>query len=242
MEAAGDLTLRYFQTGVRTELKADDSPVTIADREAELLIRERIQQRFPDHGILGEEFGTEGTSTERWVIDPIDGTKSFVCGVPLYGCLLSFEVDETPVVALVYFPPLKEMLYAVQGGGAYCNGQPIRVSNRPTLSGSVVCSAGHNGMKRKGISHSFETNVVSQCMATRTWCDAYGHALVAKGQVEAMVDPYLKHYDISAPWLLVREAGGRVTDFAGNVGLALEAISSNGFVHGELLVALGSGT
>ncbi len=127
---AGRLTLGYYQTGVHAEFKGDDSPVTIADREAERLIRKRIQSEYPDHSIVGEEYGVSASAgaTRRWIIDPIDGTKSFVHGVPLYGVLIGLEIEGTPAVGIAYFPALDEMLSAATGLGAWWNGRRCRVS------------------------------------------------------------------------------------------------------------------
>lgn len=237
---AGDVTLQYFQKGPGVELKANLSPVTVADTEAESLIRDRIAKSFPNHGIFGEEFGKEGDAAARWVIDPIDGTKSFVAGVPLYGGLLSFEEDGKPVVAAMVFPALGLLVSAVLGAGSECNGQPIRVSTRAMLSGSLISCGSHKSMGARGISGTFEANIASQAMATRTWGDAYGHLLVACGRIDAMVDPVVEHYDISAPWLIVHEAGGRSTNLHGEEGLWGEALSSNGLLHSQIVAALGA--
>ncbi|HEX5975528.1 MAG TPA: inositol monophosphatase family protein, partial [Rubrobacteraceae bacterium] len=121
---AGRLTLGYFRTSVmRPELKPDDTPVTIADREAERLIRARIGARYPGHAVVGEEYGVEGDSSHRWIVDPIDGTKAFVRGVPLYGVLIGLEIVGTCEVGAVYFPALDEMVCAATGEGCYCNGR-----------------------------------------------------------------------------------------------------------------------
>lgn len=238
IEAAGRLTLAHFQNGVRVELKPDASPVTVADEEAEAFIRERIRRHYPGHAILGEEGGAEGDAEERWVIDPIDGTKSFVCGVPLYGCLLSYEVGGLPQVAAISFPALGDLVWAEAGQGAFLNGRSIRVSDHASLDGAVICVAGHKNMARLGYAGPFERNVAPRAMATRTWSDAYGHFLVASGRVAAMIDPVLEPYDVSAPWLIVQEAGGRVTSLRGEPGLHREALSSNGRIHDALVAAL----
>lgn len=240
LEAAGEVTLKYFQRGPGVDLKQDQSPVTAADREAEALIRDRIHAAFPDHGILGEEYGIEGDAGTRWVIDPIDGTKSFVAGVPLYGCLLSFEEDGQPMVAGIYFPALGLMVGAARGSGATCNGSTMRVSTRETIEGSIICCGSHKNMGRRGIASRFETEVASIAMATRTWGDAYGHFLVASGRVDAMIDPVVERYDISGPSLIVHEAGGACTNLLGESGLHREALSSNGMLHQALVDALGA--
>jgi histidinol phosphatase-like enzyme (inositol monophosphatase family) len=230
---AGRLTLQYFQTGVQVETKSDETPVTAADKGAERLIRELIAEKYPDDAILGEEEGGS-QAPDRWVIDPIDGTKSFVSGVPLYATLLSYEVAGAPVLGVCYFPALDEMLYAETGQGAFCNGRSIAVSGKSVLEGSVFSCGGLSSMKKYGRADGFE-KISDVALATRSWSDAYGHALVATGRIEAMVDPIVNPWDISAVSLIVREAGGRFTDFSGNDALGAEAISSNGHVHARVL-------
>jgi len=213
--------------------KEDSSPVTEADRQAERIIRRMIADRFPGEAILGEEEGGDDVP-DRWVVDPIDGTKSFICGVPLYATLLSYEVDRQPQVAVCYFPALDEMLQAERGGGSWFNGRPCRVSEDRLIEGSVLAVGSHKSMAREHREAGFQA-LADRALATRTWGDAYGHMLVATGRVAAMVDPVVKHWDISAVSLIVREAGGRFTDFSGSDRLGCEAISSNALVHDELL-------
>jgi histidinol phosphatase-like enzyme (inositol monophosphatase family) len=231
---AGRSTLALFQTGTTVQTKEDATPVTLADQQAERLIRELIAVQYPGEAIYGEEEGGAANALDRWVIDPIDGTKSFISGVPLYSTLLSYEVDGETEVGVIYFPALDEMLYAERGKGAFFNGRPCHVTDRKCLTGSVICCGGHRSMVKADRWRPFE-KIIAQALATRTWSDAYGHALVASGRVDAMIDPIVAHYDISAASLIVREAGGQFTDFSGNDKLALEAISSNGLVHEQIL-------
>ncbi len=138
---AGRLTLGYFGTGAaRPEFKADDTPVTVADREAEMLIRERIGARYPKHAVLGEEYGeVEGPDTDyRWVVDPIDGTKSFVRGVPLYGVLIGLEIEGVCEVGAAYFPAIDEMVCAATGEGCFRNGRRVRVSTAQSLTQGII--------------------------------------------------------------------------------------------------------
>jgi histidinol-phosphatase len=232
---AGKTTLAYFDTPLDVELKEDDSPVTAADKHAERVMREAIRRQYPREAILGEEEGGPDDLT-RWIIDPIDGTKSFISGVPLYGTLLSFEMGGRPTLGIAYFPALDEMVYAEEGGGAFRNGRACKVSGKSGVKGAVLSSGSHYSMKEYGRSDPFQ-KLAERAMATRTWSDAYGHALVATGRIEAMIDPVVKRWDISAMSIIVREAGGAFSDFDGNEELADEAISSNGLVHEELLEA-----
>lgn len=232
--AGGKRTLAYFQTAVDVERKADTSPVTRADRECEEEIRRMIATEYPDHGILGEEHGESGDAAERWVIDPIDGTKSFISGVPLYGTLLSFEVDHNPILGVCYFPALDEIIYAEAGEGAFFNGRPVRVSNvRDLGEATMVC--GSPGSMRKHGRESGWMSLVETCRVSRTWGDAYGHALVATGRADLMIDPIVEWYDLSAMKVIVEEAGGRFSDFGGQSGIHREAISTNGHLHAAVL-------
>lgn len=230
---AGKLTLAWFQAGTGFDLKSDDSPVTAADKAAERRIRERIASAYPSESILGEEEG--GTSSaHQWVIDPIDGTKSFVCGVPLYAVLLSYEDQDGPLVGVSYFPALDWLVYAERGQGAFANGRPIRVSPQTELKQVVVCSGAHRSMEQHGRADGFQ-KIARQVMATRTWGDAYGHCLVASGRAQAMIDPVVSPWDLSSVNLIVEEAGGRFTDFSGGRLPKSEAVASNGLLHDWLL-------
>lgn len=230
---AGKLTLAWFQGTAGFELKADDSPVTAADRAAERRLREHIGRQFPSESILGEEEGGE-IGPNCWVIDPIDGTKSFICGVPLYAVLLSFEDQQGPLIGVSYFPALDWLVYAERGQGAFANGRPIRVSETTDLNHVVVCAGAHRSMTRYGRADGFQ-KIAEAVMSTRTWGDAYGHCMVASGRAQGMVDPIVAPWDVSATSLIVDEAGGRCTDFKGNRLPRHEAISSNGPIHDWLL-------
>ncbi len=233
---AGRSTLAHFQVATPVDLKADESPITIADRNAERIIRQAIAEEFPDDGILGEEEGESGGQESRWVVDPIDGTKSFISGVPLYATLLAFESGGVAELGVCYFPALNELVYAEKGHGAFWNGRPCHVSEKRGLDKAVMASGSTTSMAKYGRMEGFQ-KLEKRVLASRTWGDAYGHALVATGRVEAMVDPVVAHWDISAMSVIVREAGGVFTDFQGRHTLGQEALSSNGHVHHELLEA-----
>jgi len=233
---AGRSTLSHFSTGVKVQIKEDHTPVTIADQQAEQLIRKAIQTKYPQDSILGEEGGESGKGTSRWVIDPIDGTKSFISGVPLYATLLSFEVNKEVRIGICYLPALDEMIYAVKGGGAFSNGRLIHVSNKKSLDLASISCGGHVTMMAKNRMTPF-LELSKKVLLTRTWGDAYGHVLVATGRIDGMIDPSLHRWDISAMSLIVKEAGGKVTNFAGKEGIFDEAISSNGLIHEQLIEA-----
>jgi histidinol phosphatase-like enzyme (inositol monophosphatase family) len=233
---AGRSTLPHFNTGVLVEDKSDESPVTVADRNAESLIRQAIAKAFPSDEILGEEEGGNRDAKSKWVIDPIDGTKSFICGVPLFATLLSYEEDGNPILGVCYLPALDEMVYAERGSGTFWNGRPCRVSTETDLSRATIASGSPASMIGHGRWPGFQ-RLVERTRAARTWGDAYGHALVATGRVAAMIDPIVNPWDISAMAIIVREAGGRFTDFNGDDASSTEAISSNGLIHDEIMRA-----
>jgi len=213
---AGRLTLGYFQTGVRPDFKADDTPVTRADREAEQLIRRRIEARYPSHAIVGEEFGGNA-STEtafRWYIDPIDGTKSFMRGVPLYAVLLGLEIEGRAEVGAAYFPALDEMLVAATGMGCWWNGRRARVSDEERLFRSYVAFTDPASFGKYGKEAAWQR--LQQATYHRAgWSDAYGYLLAATGRVEIMLDPIMSDWDCGPFPPILREAGGYFGDWQG---------------------------
>jgi histidinol phosphatase-like enzyme (inositol monophosphatase family) len=218
---AGQLTLGFFQReDLAVERKADHSPVTAADRQAEQLLRRRIREAFPDDGILGEEFGEEaGTSGFRWILDPIDGTKSFICGVPLYGTLIGVERAGASVVGVIYIPGLDECVYAAIGGGAwYTHGQaaprPARVSQRDRLADAVFLTSQLDTFYLRGAQQVY-LDLERAASITRTWGDCYGYLLVATGRADVMVDPVMNVWDAAALQPILEEAGGVYTDWSG---------------------------
>lgn len=216
---AGRLTLGYFGSEVETSDKADDSPVTVADVKAEELIRARLEAAFPDHGIVGEEHGeSRPEASARWFIDPIDGTKSFMRGVPLYAVLLGLELEGTVVVGAAYFPALDEMLYAAKGGGAFLNGRRVRVRDTTELGRAMVSFTDAASFARHGRERAWR-RVMEASYHRPGWSDAYGHALVASGRVEVMLDPVLNAHDAAPFGVILPEAGGYFGDFAGNPGI-----------------------
>jgi histidinol-phosphatase len=235
----GKSTLAHFQTGGDYQIKSDSSPLTIADLRCEELIRSAIEKQFPGEPILGEEQGGAVGVSDRWIIDPIDGTKSFVAGVPTYATLLSYEHNGEPILGVCYFPGLDEIVFAEAGFGTYWNGRKTTVTSRNTLDGCILGCGGPASMIRYGKQRGFE-DVSKRSLVSRTWSDAYGHALVATGRIDAMLDPVVSRWDLSAMRIIVEEAGGTFTDFQGGDpflkgDFELEAISSNGAIHDALL-------
>src|SRR5690349_19045676 len=216
-------TLRHFQAGVLFDVKEDASPVTVADREAERFIRQAIAREYPNDEILGEEEGGS-QSDDRWVIDPIDGTKSFLAGVPLFATLLSYEQEGVPILGVCVLPGLDEVIYAERNQGAFCNSKPCRVSFQARIERSIVSCGSVSSMQAAGRLAPYLL-LADKVLAARGWTDAYGHMLVATGRIEAMLDPVVKHWDLSAVSIIVQEAGGSFTDFSGKPGIAGEAVS-----------------
>lgn len=231
---AGDRALSYFRSALAIEAKADGSPVTIADRQAERDAREWIQQRFPADGILGEEFGaTRPDARRRWVLDPIDGTKTFVRGVPLWGTLVAVAEGERVLAGAAYFPAVGEMLAAAPGAGCWWNGARCTVSSRSILRDATVLTTDerfpHDAVQRAG----WEALAGGAGMS-RSWGDCYGYLLVATGRAEVMVDGILNPWDAAALMPIVEEAGGVFTDWMGErTAFGGSAVATNRGVAAE---------
>jgi histidinol phosphatase-like enzyme (inositol monophosphatase family) len=235
--AGGQRTLAYFNTGTAVERKADHSPVTAADRESEALMRRTIAAAFPDHGILGEEEGEQaGSAPYRWIIDPLDGTRTFVRGVPLYGTLVGVEVHGEPAVGVIYLPALDEMIAAAKGEGCTWNGRPCRVSAVDRLDESLLVVTDERTSRAR--SDAF-ARLAARSELQRTWADCYGYALVATGRAEVALDPIMNVWDCAALLPVVEEAGGRFTDWRGKRTIhGGEAVATNGVLHAEVLTLL----
>jgi myo-inositol-1(or 4)-monophosphatase len=238
---AGALTLEYFLTdGARAEFKSDDTPVTIADRKAEELIRHRIAETYPDHQIVGEEYGaTEGTSDYRWIIDPIDGTKSFVHGVPLYAVLIALEIKGKMEVGCAYFPALDEIISAATGLGAHWNGKPCRVSDVASIDRAVCAHIDTAYFGKNGKGEAWD-RLQKAVYYNAGWCDAYGYLLVATGRAEIMLDPVMAVWDCGPFPPIFKEAGGYFGDWSGNEGRidGGEALATNAALRSEVVALL----
>ncbi len=234
---AGDITLKYFQnTDLVVEAKSDESPVTIADRETEQFIRNEVARLFPGDVVIGEEFG-EGpgeAGARRWIVDPIDGTKSFIHGVPLYGVMIGVEEDGKMVAGAVFIPPLNDMVVAHKGFGCWWNGKPASVSNTDSLSKALILTTDIANQYKHGKGYSWERLVASSRLM-RTWGDCYGHILVATGRADAMFDPQMNPWDCAALLPILEEAGGTFTDYEGNATVyGADAFSSNRVLYDEI--------
>lgn len=232
---AGRATLAHYQTGVIADAKADASPVTVADRTAEALVRELIGSRFPDDAILGEEEGESGSGAERrWIVDPIDGTRTFVRGVPFFGVMLALEEGAEARVGVIHFPALGETVYAARGLGCWWNGRRARVSTTPRLEDGLVLTTDAAALPRQGRGAAW-TRLTDRAGLVRTWGDCYGYALVATGRAEVMVDPMLSLWDAAALAPIIEEAGGAFTDWGGaRTHRVASAIATNAALADEV--------
>ncbi len=238
--AAGMFALKYWRQGAAVEIKGDGSPVTIADRGAEQLAREWIATRFPQDGILGEEFGvTRPEARRRWIIDPIDGTKSFVRGVPLWGTLVAVAEGDTVLAGATFCAPVDELVVAGLGAGCWWNGSRCRVSSVATLSTATVLTTddrmGGIPAKRAG----WEA-LAAQAGLVRSWGDCYGYVLLATGRADVMVDPLMNPWDSAAVAPIVTEAGGVFTDWQGRATpWGADAVATNAALASAARTALG---
>ena len=237
---AGRLTLGYYQTGLRPDFKGDDSPVTVADHKAEELIRSRIEDKYPRHAIVGEEYGLKEAagSHHRWYIDPIDGTKSFVRGVPLYAVLIGLEIERSVEVGVAYFPALDAMVAAASGEGCWWDGRRARVSAVSSLDRAVVSFTDVATFAQYNRAAEWER--IKQATYYRAgWGDAYGHMLVATGRVELMLDPIMSPWDCAPFPPILQEAGGYFGDWLGNVTIQTDqAMSTTQVLLPEVLALM----
>lgn len=234
---AGDITLKYFQNPeLAVESKKDDSPVTVADRETEQFIRDEVASMFPGDVVVGEEFGESAgeKGARRWIVDPIDGTKSFIHGVPLYGVMIGVEEVGEIIAGAVFIPPLNDLVIAEKGEGCFWNGKPAKVSDVDKLENALILTTDVANHTRFNKADSWE-RVCNASRLMRTWGDCYGHILVATGRADAMFDPQMNPWDCAALKVILEEAGGTFTDYEGVPTIYGEdAISTNGKLLAEI--------
>jgi histidinol-phosphatase len=247
-DAADEIALRHFRRDIEVMTKPDRSFVTAADQAIERLIRERVRGAFPDHGLVGEEYGTEaGGARARWYIDPIDATHNFIRGVPLFGTLLALELDGEIQLGVVSAPALRERWYARRGGGAWAIGaagmegpRAIHVSRVSSLADAQVLYGSGVDIEASGRGPGFR-GLLNDVWRERGFGDFWGYSLVAEGAAEAMIEVDLSSWDLAAPLVLVEEAGGRLTDFDGRRAIdSGTVVASNGPLHDEVLARLAS--
>jgi histidinol phosphatase-like enzyme (inositol monophosphatase family) len=240
-DAAAAIPMRHFRAGIAVEDKPDESPVTIADRETEKAIRAEIEARYPGHGIFGEEFGKSDEDAEfTWIIDPIDGTRSFICGVPLFGMLLGVLQAGEPIAGVIRMPALGEAFGGSLGGGATMNGAPIRCRPNVKPGEARLFINEANRMLTKGAERL--QRLMEFGHTRRFFNDCYSFALLAMGQIDAVVDSDLQPYDYLPVVPVVEAAGGIITDWQGEKlgldsdGTILAAATKE--LHGELMALL----
>jgi histidinol-phosphatase len=240
------IAMRHFRRDVVAERKPDRSFVTVADTSIEQLLRDRIASTFRKHGVVGEEFGTDaGGSSVRWYIDPIDATHNYIRGVPIFATLMAVERDGELQAAVISAPGLGERWGAWRGGGAWAmstrtpgDARRISVSRIDDLADAQVLYASPTHVERSGRAPGF-ARLRAGAWRERGFGDFWGYTLLAEGAAEAMIEVDLKPWDAAAPFLLVEEAGGRVTNFAGDRSFAGETLlATNGRLHGTTLMAI----
>ena len=241
-QEAGAIVMDYFQTALSPERKADHTFVTVADRKAEERLRALIRQAYPDHGILGEEFGEQQSSSGwTWIIDPLDGTASFLHGVPLFGVLLGLEVDGEVVLGVANFPALGELVSAGRGMGCFWNGRRAAVSSVGDLKEALLLYTDGAGFEPHGREPAFR-HLIAATRMHRSWGDCYGHLLVATGRAEVMLDPEMNIWDCAALLPILQEAGGTFTDWEGRPTIrGGNAISTNSRLFDQVMRVVKNG-
>lgn len=239
---AGDMALRHFKSSLVIESKADGSPVTIADRNAEQAARAWVERNFPGDGILGEELGiTRPDARRRWILDPIDGTKTFIRGVPLWGTLVGVCEDDEIIAGAAYFPALDEILIAARAAGCWWNGARCRVSSLATVREATVLTTDERFAADGGQLAGWR-NLAGKAAIARSWGDCYGYLLVATGRAEVMIDGIVSPWDAAALMPIVEEAGGVFTDWKGTrTAFGGSAVATNQAVAAESRLLLGTG-
>jgi histidinol-phosphatase len=235
-EQAGKFALQYFDRDIAVEWKADQSPVTMADRGSEDLLRRTLLGQFPTDGFLGEEFGaTPGTSGYRWIIDPIDGTRSFVRGIPIWACMIGLEFKGDLIAGVVSLPAMKQTFHALRGAGAYRDERRIHVSDVAELGRAHVYYSSISWFKKAGREREF-LDLVHRTERQRGFGDFYGFMMVAQGSGEIMVEHGVHPWDLGAIVPIVEEAGGKLTAWDGKLDIARpDVLASNGVLHEQAL-------
>ena len=234
---AEEVITAYYTDDMKVEMKEDETPVTLADRGAEKVIRETIKRAFPDHGFLGEEYGIEaGESPYLWIIDPIDATKNYIRKIPIFGTQIALMKGDDLILGVSNAPLLNELLYAEAGEGAFLNGKPIQVSDVAQPEEAMVCHGGLKWFVEKG-TFSGVYNIINDVARTRGFGDFYMYHLAASGRADAVVEAAISVWDIAAITVIMREAGGQVTDIQGQsiTKDTASLVATNGILHNTIL-------
>lgn len=242
--ASAEVILAHYGTSdLNLEMKEDESPVTVADRRAEEVMRDMIQKRHPEHGIIGEEYGVDRSDAEWvWVLDPIDGTKSFISNVPLFGTLIGLLHEGRPVLGCIHQPVLRQLMLG-DGQTTTLNGEPVRVRPGRSLADATLLITDQRMAAQYQDGSNFD-EVVRSARLVRTWGDCYGYLLVAAGWADAMLDPILNPWDLLPVIPIIEGAGGRITDWQGRPAGAHEpnsAVAASADFHPDLIQRLNVG-
>ncbi len=239
-DAADAITTRHFRAGdLRVDTKPDFTPVSEADRAVETMVRDRLTAERPHDAVLGEEFGERGEGPRRWIVDPIDGTMSFVRGVPVWATLLALEVGGEAAVGVASAPALERRWWARRGGGAYLNGDAIHVSEVDHLEDAHLCSPSERYFDDRGLGAAFR-GLARRCWRPVGYADFWGHVLVAEGAVDVMIEPILSLWDLAPVQPIVEEAGGRVSDLTGSPWTdGRPCLTTNGALHQQAVAWFG---
>jgi len=233
-DRADEITMRHFRTEFEVRTKADRTPVTEVDEAVEQMIVDHLWQERPQDAILGEELGARGGSARRWIIDPIDATKNFIRGIPVFATLIALENQ----IGVVSAPALGRRWWAARGDGAFCNGAPIHVSAVSDLGAAQIGYDDVRGFEKYNLGAQFLA-LQRRCGRARGFGDFWTHMLVAEGAIEIAVEPQIAHWDMAAVQVIVEEAGGRFTSLAGDARAdGGSALSTNGLLHDAVLEAL----
>jgi myo-inositol-1(or 4)-monophosphatase len=234
---SGKLIREYFGSQLQVNRKPDHSPVTIADQEGEALMRRMIEARFPEHQVVGEEGGTSGRKDAefQWLLDPIDGTNSFIHGVPLFGTLIALLERGRPILGVIHLPVAGDLLIGARDRATTLNGRAVRVSDTRELSEATLTFTCPVDLDERGYGAGFQ-RLQGKVRLVRSWGDCYGHFMVATGRADIMIDPILDPWDIAALTPCIEGAGGRLTDRAGVAReLGDNAVSTNGHLHDAVI-------
>ena len=239
VEESGRIILgHYLKPNLQVDRKADETPITVADRETECRMREIIEKQFPDHGIIGEEQGPIREDAEYvWLLDPIDGTNSFIAGVPLFGTLICLQQNGSPILGVIHQPVLGQLMIG-DGSTTTLNGKPTRMRTPTALKDAIVlCTDEHDAQKR--FPEEAWNNLTEKAWIYRTWGDCYGYLLLASGMADVMIDPYVNSWDFHCMLPIIHGAGGIITDHQGNDPLGGDSIvASHPDLHGEIIQRL----
>ena len=237
VKKAEEVIMKYYSGKIKVKLKSDQTPLTLADTEAEKVIIETIKGRFPEHGFLGEESGNNKTRSEyHWLVDPIDGTKNYVRKIPVFGTQLALMKGNEVILGVSNAPALKELVYAERGSGSFLNGEPIHVSKVSDISKAMICYGGLKHFIKKGFSSNL-LELINTASRDRSFGDFYMYHLVASGRADAVVEAAIAIWDVAALELIIEEAGGKMTDMRGNpVGKDISTvIATNRLLHDAVL-------